>query len=99
MEASLLVWGNNLKRTLMLNEKAPVYLDSTQSVEVRVNHLIDQMTLDEKLAQLGSAWIYQLLPVEVKAADLLKHGIGQITRIGGASNLPPREVAGTANRL
>lgn len=83
----------------MFNEKAPGYLDSTQPVEVRVNNLLDRMTLDEKLAQLGSVWVYELLPFEERAAALLQQGIGQITRIGGASNLPPREAAEIANRI
>jgi beta-glucosidase len=83
----------------MINETTPVYQDSARSVEARVNNLLDQMTLDEKLAQLGSVWVYQLFPFEERAAGLLQDGIGQITRIGGASNLPPREAAETANRI
>src|SRR5262245_46882624 len=83
----------------MLNEQAPVYLDSTQPVEVRSRDLLAQMTLDEKLARFGTAWVYELLPFEEKAAGILAHGIGQIPRVGGASNLPPREVAETANRI
>ena len=56
------------------------------------------MTLDEKLAQLGSAWIYELADPE-RASHLMRHGIGQITRIGGASNLKPAESAATANAI
>ena len=51
------------------------------------------MTLDEKIAQLGSYWVYELLDgtafAPEKAQSLLQQGIGQITRIGGASNVTP----------
>jgi beta-glucosidase len=83
----------------MVNQKTPVYLDKSQPVEERVSDLLAQMTIEEKLAQLGSAWVYELLPFDDKAADVLKRGIGHITRIGGASNLPPRECADLANRI
>lgn len=83
----------------MSNVKTPVYLDSSQSVEARASDLLAHMALEEKLAQLGSAWVFELLPFEEKAASILKPGIGQITRVGGASNLPPREAAELANRI
>ncbi len=74
------------------------YRDSTQPVEARVADLLARMTLDEKLAQLGSAWIYELADPE-RASHLMRHGIGQITRIGGASNLKPAESAAAANAI
>lgn len=53
------------------------------------------MTLEEKIAQLGSCWVYDLQDAhglsEDKASSLMKHGIGQITRIGGSSTLAPNE--------
>lgn len=77
--------------------------DATRSVEERVTFLIEQMTLDEKIAQLGSCWVYQLLDDQTfspaKAGDLLGNGIGQITRLGGASNLRPKEAAALANQI
>ncbi len=80
-----------------------VYTDATRSTEERVDDLIDKMTLDEKLAQLGSFWIYEILDEttfsEVKAADKMEHGIGQITRLGGASNVRPKEAAQIANQI
>jgi beta-glucosidase len=61
------------------------------------------MMLDEKLAQLGSLWIYELFEgesySEVKARDRLANGIGQITRIGGASSVSPTESAELANTI
>ena len=61
------------------------------------------MTLDEKIAQLGSLWVYEILDNQdfssKKADTLFKYGIGQITRLAGASNFSPDESARTANRI
>lgn len=75
-----------------------VYQDAAQPIDARVADLQARMTLDEKIAQLGSAWIYELTDPE-QASRLMHHGIGQITRIGGASNLTPTESAATANAI
>jgi beta-xylosidase len=68
-----------------------------------LNSLISQMTLDEKLAQLGSTWIFELQTQgeldQGKIASKLKHGIGQITRLGGATTFDPCSAAKAANRL
>lgn len=73
------------------------------SIEHRVDTLLSQMTLDEKLAQIGSYWMWDLQTDGVldwdKAADKLKHGIGQITRVAGASTLDPVNAAKASNRL
>src|SRR4030042_5902037 len=65
--------------------------------------VLSQMSLDEKLAQLGSYWIYELQTKgrldQQKIACKLNSGIGQITRLGGASTLDPRSAARAANRL
>ena len=74
-----------------------------ESIKHRVHKMLSQMTLDEKLAQIGSYWMYDLQTNGVldwvKTADKLKHGIGQITRLAGASTLDPRSAAESANRL
>ena len=75
-----------------------IYRDPSQPVDVRVADLLARMTLDEKIVQLGSAWIYELADPE-RASHLMHHGIGQITRIGGASNLRPAESAAAANAI
>jgi beta-glucosidase len=73
------------------------------SIEQRVNKLLSQMTLDEKLAQIGSYWMYDLQTNGKfdwdKTAEKLKHGIGQITRVAGASTLDPLNAAKASNRL
>jgi beta-glucosidase len=74
-----------------------------ESIEQRVQALLSQMTLEEKLAQIGSLWMFDLQTNGAldwdKTADKLVHGIGQITRVAGASTLDPLNVAKTANAL
>ncbi|MBI5353821.1 MAG: glycoside hydrolase family 3 C-terminal domain-containing protein [Chloroflexi bacterium] len=69
----------------------------------RVKLLLEKMTLDEKLAQLGSVWMYELQTQgeldQKKIEEKFKHGLGQITRIAGASTLDPVNAAKSANRL
>ena len=79
------------------------YLDSTLPVGARVEDLLSRMTLDEKLAQLGSTWVFELLEQaafsEERATALLGHGIGQITRVGGGTALEPAASAALANQI
>jgi len=85
------------------NKKINDYLDKNQPVDKRVRNLLSVMSVEEKIAQLGSAWIYEILEgkdfSEKKAFNLMKNGIGQITRLGGASNFNPGESAKTANMI
>jgi len=81
-----------------------LYRDSSLSPKVRARDLLSKMTLDEKIAQLGSLWSYELLTEDGKlsidkANSLMKHGIGQITRSGGATNYEPSEVAKLVNEI
>ncbi len=79
------------------------YKDATQPVDVRVEDLLARMTVDEKLAQLGSLWAFELMEgasySETRAQDRLRYGMGQVTRIGGATNLPPTQTAALANAI
>jgi beta-xylosidase len=81
----------------------PPYFDASLSVEKRVEDLLSRMTLDEKLAQLGCVWSTQLLHEgrfqRSAAREKLAHGIGHVTRIGGATLLSPRESAAFANEI
>ncbi|HKJ27905.1 MAG TPA: glycoside hydrolase family 3 N-terminal domain-containing protein [Anaerolineales bacterium] len=65
--------------------------------------LIADMTVDEKIAQIGSYWMWDLQTQgeydSAKAADRLKNGIGQITRVAGASTYRPDEAAKYGNRI
>lgn len=83
--------------------KNAIYRDASQPIAERVADLLARMTLDEKLAQLGSAWVFELLTEmqfdAPKAAPILQHGLGHITRVAGASSLKPRQGAALANRI
>ena len=73
----------------------------------RVETLIAEMTLPEKLAQLGCVWSTQLVEgegdkgdfSERKAAELMADGTGQITRIAASTSLRPRGLARFANQI
>jgi len=81
----------------------PAYRDPGLSVDDRVESLLEMMTLEEKVAQLGSVWVFQLTEKgqfsSEKAGPLLRQGLGHVTRISGASDLTPREAARLANEI
>ena len=80
-----------------------VYRDPTRPTAERIADLLAQMTLEEKVAQLGSAWVFQLADGPeldpVRGDELLRHGLGQVTRISGASSLDAAQAAGLANAI
>jgi len=80
-----------------------IYKDHNQPIEERVKDLLNQMTLDEKIAQLGSYWSYEILEngefSTQKASKLLNFGIGQITRPGGATGFSPKQTAKLVNEI
>ena len=79
------------------------YRNPTLAVDDRVEDLLAQMTVDEKIGQLGSIWVYEVLEKmafsATKAAPLLAGGLGQVTRMGGASSLAPVALADLANQI
>ncbi len=83
--------------------RLPDHRDPTLPIAERVERLLDQMTIEEKIAQLGSAWVFQLIEdgrlSDPKAHELLGHGLGHVTRISGASNLGATDAARLANEI
>ncbi len=78
------------------------YRDPSLSVGERVADLLGRMTLAEKVAQLGSAWVFELAKrdeLRPEAADRLADGLGQVTRISGASNADAVTAARVANAI
>ena len=81
----------------------PRYRDPDAAIDTRVDDLLSVMTLDEKIAQLTCLWS----PAFVRdgtfdadyAASRMPHGIGQVTRIGAATGLRPRESAAFMNAI
>jgi beta-xylosidase len=81
----------------------PLYRDASRTPAERVEDLLLRMTREEKVAQLGSAWIFQLadgaqLDSE-RAPELLRNGIGHVTRVSGASSLHAEDAAELANTI
>lgn len=69
----------------------------------RATLLLQEMTLEEKVAQLGSIWAYEVQTQDrydpVKAARLFAHGMGEITRLGGCTSLKPAAAAHLGNQI
>ncbi|HZR12295.1 MAG TPA: glycoside hydrolase family 3 N-terminal domain-containing protein [Acidimicrobiia bacterium] len=68
-----------------------------------VDALVGEMTLDEKLAQLGGVWVTDLLDERgfdrEAARRAMRHGIGHVTRIGATTGLRPAERAALMNEI
>ncbi len=86
--------------------------DPTLPVAERVADLMSRMTLAEKLAQLGSVWLSgpadgnDVAPLHgdfttdvPPFADLIRHGLGQLTRVFGTRPLHPAEGVAELARL
>ena len=80
-----------------------IYRDSSKSIDVKGKDLISRMTLDEKLAQLGGIWGFEVLEDRrfspQKAESLIKNGIGQISRAAASTALSSRQLAEFINAL
>jgi len=80
-----------------------LYSDPNASIEDRVENLLVLMTLDEKLAQLGCVWSTTFVSTGTfdpnVVAEMIPHGIGQVTRIAASTGLHPQESATYMNAL
>jgi beta-xylosidase len=89
--------------TTTVDSDRPRYRDPERSIEDRVDDLLARMTLEEKVAQLGSRWVFELADAEGRLTsavpELLRDGLGQVTRISGASSWRPHEAAELANLI
>ena len=79
------------------------YRDPSLTIIDRAADLLDRMTIEEKLSQLGSVWVFQIATERGfdvgRATPLLGDGIGQITRVSGASSFRAEEAAALANAI
>jgi beta-glucosidase len=86
-----------------LSVAAAPYLDAALPVADRVGDLLARMTVEEKLAQIGSIWVFEILTAEhvdpEKARARLGDGVGQITRVAGATSLAMPAAAALANEI
>jgi beta-glucosidase len=81
------VVGGALALAAVRADEAPAYKNPRLPVEARVADLLARMTLDEKVAQLGSIWGQKAQAQDdkgvfdpAKAKKLLANGIGQVSR-------------------
>ncbi|MCY3862754.1 MAG: glycoside hydrolase family 3 C-terminal domain-containing protein [bacterium] len=79
------------------------YRDPNAAIDDRVADLLGRMTLEEKVAQLGTVWLTALVRDEAfdadHAAEQLADGIGQVTRIGASTGLLADESAKLGNDI
>lgn len=89
--------------TLVDPHTEALYRDASAPVPERVADLLHRMTLEEKLAQLGSVWSFTLLEegrfAPARARSTLSQGLGHLTRPAGATSLRAREVARLVNSI
>lgn len=69
-----------------------------------IREIVDKMSIEEKVAQLLSVPVEKLLEngdfSEAKAEKIIKHGIGQITRVAGSKlGLKPKLAARIVNKI
>lgn len=73
------------------------------STDAKVRDLLKRMTIEEKVAQLGSVPAWELIKdgklVQEKVERFLSRGIGQITRVAGSSDVDPIEAAIIGSRF
>ncbi|WP_435102886.1 glycoside hydrolase family 3 N-terminal domain-containing protein [Halarchaeum sp. P4] len=79
------------------------HTDAT-TIDERVDALLEEMTLAEKAAQLGSVNAEKILTEDgdldrEAAEEYLANGIGHLTRIGGEGSLDPERAAEVTNEL
>ncbi|PZG20252.1 beta-glucosidase family protein [Nonomuraea aridisoli] len=78
--------------------------DTSRTVGERVESLLAELTLEEKAAQLGSAWVQtgdpggvaplqDLFTTSERLEDRLAHGLGHLTRVYGTAPVTPAEGA------
>lgn len=75
--------------------------DTTLSARERAQALVDELTLEEKVAQLGSVWLTDAADAfapklegdagAAEAGDPFVHGLGQLTRVFGTAPVTVRE--------
>jgi beta-glucosidase len=77
--------------------------DSAAAISKKIKTLLSRMTLEEKIAQLGSVMAPPLLENSrfspAKAREILKNGIGHISAPAMSSGLPLGEVAALNNEI
>ena len=80
-----------------------IYKDASQPIDARTKDLTSKMTLDEKIAQIGGIWSFEVLEAGKfsprRAESLIKNGIGQICRPGVSTGFTPKDMAELINGI
>ena len=95
-----------------LSEQPALWRDPSRPDAERAADLLGRMTLEEKVAQLASIWLgnqprdSNVAPMqgdfgvpEAPLAELIKDGLGQLTRVFGTRPVPPGDAARTLAEL
>jgi beta-glucosidase-like glycosyl hydrolase len=95
-----------------ITEQAALWRDPSRSAAERAADLLGRMTLEEKVAQLASIWLgnqprdSNVAPMqgdfgapEAPLAEVIKDGLGQLTRVFGTRPVPPGDAARTLSEL
>ncbi|HET9967757.1 MAG TPA: glycoside hydrolase family 3 protein, partial [Streptosporangiaceae bacterium] len=95
-----------------VDEDTQLWRDPSRPAAERVADLLARMTLEEKAAQLTSAWLGdqpqdgdvapmqgELRSAEPPLAELIGDGLGQLTRVFGTRPVPPADAARTLREL
>jgi beta-xylosidase len=95
-----------------ITEQAALWRDPSRSAAERAADLLGRMTLEEKVAQLASIWLgnqprdSNVAPMqgdfgapEAPLAEVIKDGLGQLTRVFGTRPVPPGDAARTLAEL
>jgi beta-glucosidase len=80
-----------------------LYRDQNQPLDMRIQDLLGRMSVDEKLAQMGSLYASTLMQKDVfspdLAASMMPQGIGHISATARSSDLAGRELAEFTNAI
>jgi beta-xylosidase len=96
----------------VIDQDTQLWRDPSRPAAARVADLLGRMTLEEKAAQLTSAWLGRqvrdnnvapmqgdLRAPEAPFAELIQDGLGQLTRVFGTRPVPPADAVRTLREL
>jgi len=103
--------GSQMSHPAVSEQTAP-WRDPSRPAAERAADLLARMRLEEKVAQLGSIWLghpprdSNVAPMQgdfgapdAPLAELIKDGVGQLTRVFGTRPVPPGDAARTLAEL
>ena len=105
-------WDRRDERRPVIDQDTQLWRDPSRTAAERVADLLGRMTLEEKAAQLTSIWLGRqardgnVAPMqgdfrasEAPFAELIRAGLGQLTRVFGTRPVPPADAARTLREV